>query len=119
MGLTDFRGHAYEAGDKDMVVVLLAWAYVERRFASERSAQLKTYGDIIRRHRDEQAVDWLTGAVQLLQDTGNIRQVRQRFLRLPPSPAERRSSSHRSAHGSESPFRLSSACAPAAGDQSC
>lgn len=78
-------GHATK--DKYIVVVLLAWAYVERRFASERSPQIKTYGDIIRRHRDEHAVDWLTGALHMLQDTGDIQQVLQRFLRLQLSPA--------------------------------
>ena len=32
LGLSDFRVRAYEAVDKYMVVVLLTWAYVERRF---------------------------------------------------------------------------------------
>lgn len=86
-GLTDFRVRSYEAVDKYMVVVLLAWAYVERRFASERSAQINTYGDIIRRHRDEHAVDWLTGALRMVLDTGDIQQVLQTFLRPQPSPA--------------------------------
>ncbi|HLE30824.1 MAG TPA: hypothetical protein VI793_22055 [Anaerolineales bacterium] len=49
--------------DKYLVVVLVTWAYVERRYALERSAQLQTYGDLIRRHREEHAVDWLTGAL--------------------------------------------------------
>jgi hypothetical protein len=48
-----------------MVVVHLAWAYVEQRFAREHSAQIQTYGDIIRRHRDEHAVDWLKGALEM------------------------------------------------------
>ena len=87
MGLTDFRVRSYEAVDKYIVVVLLTWAYVERRFSQERSAQIKTYGDIIRRHRDEHAVNWLTGALQMLQKTGDIQQVLQHFLRLDPSPA--------------------------------
>jgi hypothetical protein len=86
-GLTDFRVHSYEAVDKYIVVVLLAWAYVERCFATERSAQIKTYGDVIRRHRDEHAIDWLTGALQMLKETGDIGQVLRRFLRLDPAPA--------------------------------
>jgi len=65
-----------------MVVVLLTWAYVEQRFEQERSAQTKTYGDIIRRHRDEHAVDWLTGALEMMRETGDIQQVVQHFLRL-------------------------------------
>jgi hypothetical protein len=82
LGLSDFRVRAYEAVDKYMVVVLLTWAYVERRFEQERSAQIKTYGDLIRRHRDEHAVEWLTGAVKMMQATGDLQQVLQRYLRL-------------------------------------
>ena len=87
LGLTDFRVQSYEAVDKYMVVILLAWAYVERRFAQERSGQVKTYGDIIRRHRDEHAVTWLTGAVEMAVETGDINLVLQRFLRLDPQAA--------------------------------
>jgi hypothetical protein len=65
-----------------MVVVLLTWAYVERRFEQERSTQIKTYGDLIRRHRDEHALTWLTGALQMMQETNDIQKVLQRFLRL-------------------------------------
>jgi hypothetical protein len=82
LGLSDFRVRAYEAVDKYMVVVLLTWAYVERRFEQERSAQIKTYGDLIRRHRDEHAVEWLTGAVKMMQETGDLQQVLQHYLRL-------------------------------------
>jgi|RifCSP13_3_1023840.scaffolds.fasta_scaffold37352_1 hypothetical protein len=82
LGLSDFRVRAYQAVDKYMVVVLLTWAYVERRFEQERSAQIKTYGDLIRRHRDEHAVEWLTGAVKMMQETGDLQQVLQRYLRL-------------------------------------
>jgi hypothetical protein len=70
-----------------MVVVHTAWAYVERRFAHERSGQVKTYGDIIRRHRDEHAVIWLTGAVEMAVETGNTALVLQRFLRLESQPS--------------------------------
>jgi len=87
VGLADFRVQSFEAVDKFMVVVHLAWAYVEQRFALERSAQITTYGDIIRRHRDEHAIDWLTGAIELAIDTGNADLVLQRFLRLDPQPA--------------------------------
>jgi len=82
LGLTDFRVQSYEAVDKYMVVVLLTWAYVERRFEQERSAQIKTYGDLIRRHRDEHALAWLTSALQMMQETNDMQQVLQRFLRL-------------------------------------
>ncbi len=46
LGLADFRVQSYAAVDKYMVAVWATWAYVERRFAQERSAPLKTYGDI-------------------------------------------------------------------------
>lgn len=87
LGLADFRVRAYQAVDKYMVVVLLTWAYVERRFEQERCAQIKTYGDLIRRHRDEHAIEWLTSALQLMQETGDLQQVLQRYLRLESLPA--------------------------------
>jgi hypothetical protein len=67
--------------DKSLVVVHLTWAYLERRLETERSAQIKCYGDLIRRHRDEHAQAWLTAAVQLALETGSIETVLQRFLR--------------------------------------
>jgi len=82
LGLADFRVQSYTAVDKYMVIVLLTWAYVEQRFEQERSAQIKTYGDLIRRHRDEHAIAWLTGAIQMMQETGDMQQVLQRYLRL-------------------------------------
>jgi len=81
-GLEDFRIQSYQAVDRYIVVVHLAWAYVEQRFAQERSAQIKTYGDIIRRHRDEHAIDWLTGAVKMAIETGEVETVLQHFLHL-------------------------------------
>ena len=81
-GLEDFRVQSYEAVDKYMVVVHLAWAYVEQRFAQERSAQVRTYGDIIRQHRDEHAIDWLQGAIEMAIETGDHQLVLRRFLRL-------------------------------------
>lgn len=87
LGLADFRVQTYQSVDKYMVAVLLTWAYVEQRFEQERSPQIKTYGDLIRRHRDEHAVDWLTGALSMMQETGDIQQVLQRFLRTEVSAA--------------------------------
>lgn len=82
LGLADFRVRSYKAVDKYLVVVLLTWAYVERRFEQERSAQIKTYGDLIRRHRDEHAIKWLTGALEMMQETHDAQAVLQRYLRL-------------------------------------
>jgi hypothetical protein len=87
VGLADFRVQSYEAVDKYMVVVLLTWAYVERRFQQERSAQIKTHGDLIRRHRDEHALAWLTEAIHMALETGDAQLVLQRFLRLETQPA--------------------------------
>ena len=82
IGLEDFRVRSHEAVDKYIVVVHLAWAYIEYRFAHKRSAQIKTYGDIIRRHRDEHAINWLKGAIEMAVETGDTDLVLQRFLRL-------------------------------------
>jgi hypothetical protein len=87
LGLEDFRVQSYEAVDKYIVVVHLAWAYVGQRFAQQRSAQVRTYGDIIRQHRDEHAIDWLKGAIDMAVDTGDTDLVLQRFLRLETQPA--------------------------------
>jgi hypothetical protein len=87
LGLTDFRVQKYEAVDKYLVVVRLTWTYVERRFEQERSVQIQTYGDLIRRHRDEHAVDWLTAALEMMRETNDIQLVLQRFLRLESQPA--------------------------------
>jgi len=81
LGLADFRVRSYEAVDKYMVVVHLAWGYIEHRFIQERAAKVKCYGDIIRRHQEEHAREWLTGALQMVLETGAIEPVRQRFLR--------------------------------------
>lgn len=81
LGLADFRVRSYEAVDRYMLVVHLAWAYVEWRFASEASPQFKCYADVIRRHRDEHARVWLTEAVRMALATGSEEAVLQRFLR--------------------------------------
>jgi hypothetical protein len=83
LGLADFRVQSYEAVEKYLVVVHLAWAYVEHRFSLERSAQIQCYGDLIRRHRDEHARATLTEALQMVLATGKIEPVLQRFIRQP------------------------------------
>ena len=83
LGLADFRVRSYEAVDRYMVVVHLAWGYIERRFIQERTAKVQCYGDIIRRHQEEHAREWLTGALQMALETGAIEPVLQRFLREP------------------------------------
>jgi hypothetical protein len=86
IGLEDFRVRSYEAVDKYVVVVHLVWAFVEQRFARERSVQIKTCGDVIRLHRDEHAIVWLKGAIEMAIETGDADLVLQQFLRLQATP---------------------------------
>jgi DDE superfamily endonuclease len=80
LGLADFRVQPYEAVDKWCAVVQLAWAYVEWRFAQERSSQIQCPVDIIRRHREEHTRDWLESALEMVLEEGAIEPVLQRFL---------------------------------------
>ena len=64
LGLADFRVRSLEAVERYMVAVHLAWAYVEERFAGTRSAQIRCYSDVVRRHRDDHAAAWLKAAVE-------------------------------------------------------
>jgi DDE superfamily endonuclease len=81
LGLADFRVRSYEAVERYMVAVHLAWAYVEQRLAGERSAQIRCPGDVIRRHRDDHAAAWLRAAVEQGIRTGDVESVLNRFLR--------------------------------------
>jgi hypothetical protein len=81
LGLADFRVRSLEAVERYVVAVHLAWAYVEERFARERSAQIGCYGDVLRRHRDDHAAAWLRAAVEQGIRTGDIEAVLNRFLR--------------------------------------
>ena len=80
LGLADFRVRSYEACDKYVVAVHLAWAYIERRFVIERGTQVKTYGDLIRRHRDEHAAATLKSALTMMQAGTSIDEVIARFV---------------------------------------
>lgn len=83
VGLSDFRVRRLEAVDKYMVVVWLAWAYVERRFETERSAQIRGYGDILRRHRDEHMRASFISALTMMHETGDLEKVVNHFLPAP------------------------------------
>jgi len=80
LGLADFRLWRYEAVDKYVVAVHLAWAYVERRLVKERSSEIKCSGDLIRRHREEHAEAVLKAAVGMALEGATLEQVLQRFL---------------------------------------
>jgi hypothetical protein len=81
LGLADFRVRSLEAVERYVVAVHLAWAYIEERFARERSAQMRCYGDVLRRHRDDHAAAWLRAAVEQGIRTGDVESVLDRFLR--------------------------------------
>jgi hypothetical protein len=81
LGLEDFRVRSYGAVERYLAVVHLTWAYVEQRFACERSTQIRCYGDLIRRHREEHARAWLTAAITLALQVGSAEPVLARFLR--------------------------------------
>jgi hypothetical protein len=83
--LSDFRVWRYEAVDRYLVAEQLAWAYVERRFVAERGPQIRCYGDLIRRHREEHAAAWLSAAVGMALEGATLTQVLQRFLRQEPA----------------------------------
>ncbi len=82
LGLCDFRVQSYEAVDRWCTIVHLAWTYIEWRFVQEKSPQNKCPSDIIRRHREEHAHDWLKGALEMVLETGNVEQVLERFIPL-------------------------------------
>ncbi|MBN2005138.1 MAG: transposase [Anaerolineae bacterium] len=87
VGLSDFRVQSFAVVDRYIVVVHLAWAYIEQRFAHERSPQLRTYGDILRQHRDEHAVAWLHTALQMAVAINDPDAVLRHFLRRETLPA--------------------------------
>lgn len=82
LGLGDFRVRAYEAVDKYVAVVHLTWAYVQWRLMHDQSTPPPSPADIMRQHREEHTIDWLTGACQEVLATGHLEAVLARFLRL-------------------------------------
>jgi DDE superfamily endonuclease len=81
LGLADVRVRSFEAVDRYVVAVHLAWAYVEQRFACQRSPGDKCYGDVVRRHRDEHSEAWLREAIEMGLKTGSVEAVLDRFLK--------------------------------------
>ena len=81
LGLADFRVWSYEAVERYVIAVHLAWAYVEEQLVRTRSAQVRCYGDVIRRHRDDHAAAWLRAAVEQGIRTGDVEAVLKLFLR--------------------------------------
>jgi hypothetical protein len=86
-GLERFPCAIFRSGGQIYRRRTLAWAYVEQRFANERSPKVKTYGAILRQHREEHAIGWLRAAIQMAVETNDADAVLQRFLRLETIPA--------------------------------
>jgi hypothetical protein len=81
LGLADVRVRSYEAVERYIVAVQVAWAYVEQRFACQRTPTDKCYGDILRRHRDEHAEAWLREAIEMAMHSESVEAVLNRFLK--------------------------------------
>jgi len=58
---------------------------VEQRFVKERSAHIKCYGDLIRRHREEHEVELIRDVMRMAQAGHSEEEILQRFLRLEPA----------------------------------
>ena len=87
LGLGDFRVQSYEAIGKFVMVVRLAWAYLQwRTLLSRHDAHPSTPAEVIRQHRDEHAADWLRGACEQVLASGHIEPVLQRFLHQDAAP---------------------------------
>jgi len=103
LGLGDFRVQSYEATERWVLAVLLAWNYVLWRKAEEELAALQKHqaiavqkapkvgrpspADIIRQHREEHAVAWLEAACQMAIELGEVEPVLKHFLRLSELPS--------------------------------
>jgi len=94
LGLGDFRVQSYEATERWVLAVLLAWNYVlwckAEKELKAANAQIPrgrkiSPADIIRQHREGHAVVWLKTACRMAIELGEIEPVLQRFLRLPDS----------------------------------
>ena len=72
---------SYEAVERYVITVHLAWAHVEEQWDRTRSSQVRSYGDDIRRHRDDQAAAWQRAAVELGFRTGDVEAVRKQIQR--------------------------------------
>ncbi len=103
LGLGDFRVQPYEAAERWVLAVLLAWNYVlwrkgeaelatwreHRAIAAQEAPRVRgpSPADIIRQHREEHAVIWLASACRMAIQLGEVKPVLQHFLRLSVLPA--------------------------------
>jgi hypothetical protein len=105
LGLGDFRVQSYEATQRWVLAVLLAWNYVLWRKAEaelaawqKQQAEQKDIArpsprmtirpaDIIRQHREKHAIAWLEAACRMAIELGAVEPVLRHFLRLSKLPS--------------------------------
>jgi hypothetical protein len=80
LGLGDFRVQSVEAIEKWYALVFLTYAYLQRRLAEERSEQIRTIADVIRRHQQEHLAIVLRMACVLARRTKDIHAAIDRFF---------------------------------------
>jgi len=80
LGLGDFRVQSVEATEKWYAVVFLALAYLQLRFAEEKSDAIQTWADVMRRHRAEHAQTVFRAACQMAQKRRHLKTVVKRFF---------------------------------------
>ena len=105
LGMGDFRVQSYEAIQRWVLAVLLAWNYVlwrkaeaelaawEEQQAEQEDTACPWRGvnirpaDIIRQHREEHAIAWLREACQMAIKLGEVEPVLMHLLRLSRVPS--------------------------------
>lgn len=82
LGLGDFRVQSVEATQKWYALVFLALAYLQLRLMEEKSDQIQTLADVIRRHRAEHVQIVFQAACRMARKTNNFNKVMDRFFCL-------------------------------------
>lgn len=81
LGLGDFRVQSYEATEKWMAIIFLAYTYLQWRLNhSQVDERFKVVADVIRQHRHQHARRVLESACSLAIHCQNMPQVFQRFV---------------------------------------
>lgn len=80
LGLGDFRVQSVEATQKWYALVFVALAYLQLRLMEEKSDQVQTLADVIRKHRAEHVQVVFREACHQAQKTRNLDAVMDRFF---------------------------------------
>ena len=80
LGVGNFRVQSVEAIEKWYAVVFLALAYLQLRFVEEKSDEILTLADVIRKHRAEHAQTVLRAACQMARKRRHLKTVMKRFF---------------------------------------